>query len=79
MAITQGTSTQISSGSDTLVLKVTQDAYQGDAQYAVYVDGKQVGGTLTAKALHDSGQSHPLQISTDPVWCSAGRGSLLGA
>jgi hypothetical protein len=25
------------------------DAYQGDAQYAVYVDGKQVGGMLTLK------------------------------
>ena len=62
MAITPGTSTQVGTGSDTLVLKVTQDAYQGDAQYAVYVDGKQVGGTFTAKALHNSGQSDTLEI-----------------
>src|SRR5687768_5478514 len=65
MAITQGISTQIGSGSDTLVLKVTQDAYQGDAQYAVYVDGKQVGGTLTAQALRGSGQSDTLEIKGD--------------
>jgi Ca-dependent carbohydrate-binding module xylan-binding len=58
-------STQIGSGPDTLVLKVTQDAYQGDAQYAVYVDGKQVGGTVTAKALHNSGQSDTLEIKGD--------------
>ena len=65
MPTIQGTSTTIGSGSDTLVLKVTQDAYQGDAQYAVFVDGKQVGGTLTAKALHSSGQSDTLEIRGD--------------
>ncbi len=65
MATIQGTSTTTGSGSDTLVLKVTQDAYQGDAQYAVYVDGKQVGGTFTAKALHNSGQSDTLEIKGD--------------
>ena len=56
MAIIPGTSTQIGTGSDTLTLRITQDAYQGDSQYAVYVDGRQVGGTFTAKALHNSGQ-----------------------
>jgi hypothetical protein len=65
MAIIPGTSTQTGTGSDTLVLKVTQDAYQGDSQYAVYVDGKQVGGTFTAKALHNSGQYDTLQIKGD--------------
>jgi beta-glucanase (GH16 family) len=44
--------TSIGSGSDKLVLKISQDAYQGDAQYTVSVDGKQVGGTLTAHAAH---------------------------
>jgi hypothetical protein len=62
MAITQGKTTTIGSGSDTLVLEVTQNAYQGDAQYAVYVDGKQVGGTLTAQALRGSGQSDTVEI-----------------
>jgi hypothetical protein len=65
MAIIQGTSTRIGTGSDTLTLKITQDAYQGDSQYAVYVDGKQIGGTFTARALHSSGQSDTLEIKGD--------------
>ena len=43
------------SGGDKLVLKVSEDAYNGDAQYTVKVDGSQVGGTFTASALHGSG------------------------
>ena len=43
------------SGSDQLVLKLSEDAYNGDAQYTVKVDGVQVGGTFTASALHGSG------------------------
>jgi hypothetical protein len=65
MAITQGISTKVGSGSDTLMLKITQDAYQGDSQYAVFVDGKQIGGTFTAKALHNSGQYDTLEIKGD--------------
>jgi Ca2+-binding RTX toxin-like protein len=57
--------TKIGTGSDTLTLKITQDAYQGDAQYAVFVDGKQIGGTFTAKALKGSGQSDTLEIKGD--------------
>ena len=57
--------TTIGSGSDLLELKITQDAYQGDSQYAVYVDGKQIGGTLTAKALHGSGETDSLQVKGD--------------
>src|SRR5262249_34201802 len=60
-----GVNTVIGSGSDTLELKITQDAYQGDSQYAVYVDGKQIGATLTAKALHGSGQVDTLQVKGD--------------
>ncbi|SFL49006.1 calcium-binding protein, partial [Methylobacterium pseudosasicola] len=43
-------STSIGTGSDQLVLRISQDAYQGDAQYTVSVDGKQIGGVLTAHA-----------------------------
>ena len=43
------------SGSDQLVIKLSEDAYNGDAQYTVKVDGVQVGGTFTASALHGSG------------------------
>ena len=50
LAITLGT------GADTLGLKVSQDAWQGNAQYTVSVDGVQLGGTQTASALHAAGQ-----------------------
>jgi hypothetical protein len=46
-----GTATPIGSGSDTLVLRVCEAAYQGDAQFTVSVDGTQVGGTETATLL----------------------------
>ncbi|GAA0571260.1 hypothetical protein GCM10009416_07330 [Craurococcus roseus] len=52
-------------GSDSLVLKISQDAYQGDARYQVLVDGKQVGGTFTASALRSSGQSDTLTLKGD--------------
>jgi len=58
-------SQEIGSGSDSLVLKISQDAWQGDAQYVVKVDGKQVGGTLTASALHSSGQSDTITVHGD--------------
>jgi beta-glucanase (GH16 family) len=48
-------STTIGSGDQSLVLHIAQDAWQGDAQYTVSVDGNQVGGTLTASAAHSSG------------------------
>ena len=50
-------------GADTLTLKVSEDAYLGDAQYAVYVDGHQVGGTMTATASHGAGQSQTVNLS----------------
>ena len=52
-------------GSDTLVLKISQDAYQGSAEYTVSVDGKQVGGTFTASASHAAGQSDTLTLKGD--------------
>jgi Ca2+-binding RTX toxin-like protein len=55
----------VGSGSDTLVLKISQDAYQGDAQYTVSVDGKQVGGTLTAQASHAAGASDTVTVKGD--------------
>ncbi|MDI3307628.1 MAG: carbohydrate-binding domain-containing protein [Acetobacteraceae bacterium] len=58
-------SQEIGSGSDSLVLKISEDAWQGDAQYIVKVDGQQVGGTLTASALHSSGQSDTITVHGD--------------
>ena len=47
-----GTPVTTGSGSDTLVLSISEDAYLGNAQFTVSVDGKQIGGTLTATASH---------------------------
>ncbi len=54
--------TTIGSGADTLVLRISQDAYQGSAQYTVSVDGTQIGGTLTAATLHSTGQSDIVNV-----------------
>jgi hypothetical protein len=59
-----GTQT-VGSGSDTLVLKLSEDAYRGDAQFTVRVDGKQVGGTMTAHAIKNAGQYENLEIKGD--------------
>ncbi len=48
--------TILGSGPNTLALQVSEDAWQGDAQYTVSIDGTQVGGTQTATASHDTGQ-----------------------
>ena len=52
-------------GADSLILKISQDAYQGNAQYTVSVDGKQVGGTFTASASHAAKQSDILTLKGD--------------
>ena len=57
--------TTIGSGSDSLVLRISQDAYQGSAQYTVSVDGKQIGGTLTAGASHAAGQDDTITVKGD--------------
>ena len=43
----------VGSGTDTLVLNMAEDPYQGDAQFTVSVDGKQIGGTQTTTAVVD--------------------------
>jgi hypothetical protein len=53
------------SGADTLVLSVSEDAYLGNAQFTVAVDGKQLGGTFTATALHATGASQPFTFKGD--------------
>ena len=54
--------TTIGSGSSKIVLNVSEDAWRGDAQFTVKVDGQQVGGVLTATALHGSGQSQRVDV-----------------
>ena len=47
----------------TLTLNVSEDAWQGDAQFIVRVDGRQQGGTYTATASHAAGQSQAITIA----------------
>jgi beta-glucanase (GH16 family) len=49
----------------TIVLHVAEDAWNGDAQFKVLVDGQQVGGTYTATTLHSSGQWQDFTITGD--------------
>jgi hypothetical protein len=48
-----------------LVLGISEDAYQGDAQFTVSVDGKQLGGTFTTTALHASSASQNFTFKGD--------------
>jgi endoglucanase len=52
-------------GRDTVTISLGQDSYKGDAQYKVFVDGKQVGGIFTASALRNLGQSDTLTLHGD--------------
>jgi Ca2+-binding RTX toxin-like protein len=52
-------------GADTLVLRIAQDAWQGDAQYAVLVNGVRYGGVLTASSLVDSGLADTVTLRGD--------------
>jgi Ca-dependent carbohydrate-binding module xylan-binding len=57
--------TTIGSGSDTLILKMSEDAYLGDAQFTVLVDGTQLGGTFTTTASHATGASQTFTFKGD--------------
>jgi hypothetical protein len=61
-APTVPSSTIIGSGPDTLTFMVSEDAYKGDAQFTIAVDGRQIGGTQTAKALHATLQSQAFEV-----------------
>ncbi|BBU64173.1 serine protease (plasmid) [Methylosinus sp. C49] len=52
----EGPHISIGSGTDALVLQISEDAWQGDAQYTVSVDGNQIGDVLTASSSHADGQ-----------------------
>ena len=47
------------------MVEVSEDAWGGDAQFLVSVDGKQVGGTQTATALHSSGATERMTFMGD--------------
>jgi len=48
---------------DTLDLHVSEDAYQGDAQFTVSIDGTTVGGVRTATASHAAGATQDIAVS----------------
>jgi hypothetical protein len=52
-------------GSDSLVLTISEDAYQGDAEFTVSVDGKQLGGTFTSMVSHAAGQEQSFTFNGD--------------
>ena len=53
------------SGSDVLVLSLSEDAYRGDAHFRVAIDGQQLGTTFTATASHASGASQSFTFRGD--------------
>lgn len=55
----------LGSGPDSLVLMVSEDAYAGDAQFIVMIDGTQLGGTQTATTSHAAGALQALTIAGD--------------
>jgi hypothetical protein len=52
----------IGSGPDTLALQVSEDSWQGNAEFTVAVDGRQIGGVQTTTALHSSGQAQTFEV-----------------
>jgi len=52
-------------GSDTVALNLSEDAYQGDAQFTFSVDGKQVGAAQSVSASHGQGQSEAFTFKGD--------------
>ncbi len=50
------TQVTIGSGSDTFLVGISEDAWQGDARFTIKVDGAQQGGVQTASAPHSAGK-----------------------
>ena len=55
----------LGSGSDSIVLQMSEDAYQGDAQFTISVDGVQIGGILSVAALASAGQTQSVTVNGD--------------
>ncbi len=55
----------VGSGADTLTLNMAEDAYQGDAQFTISVDGQQIGGTQTTTASVAQGQQQEFDVHGD--------------
>jgi hypothetical protein len=55
----------VGTGADTFLLRMSEDAWQGDAQFTVSVDGVQRGGVLATAASHGAGQSQEFAVQGD--------------
>lgn len=63
---TSNVSTANASSTDTITLRVSEDAYKGDAQMVVKVDGKQVGDSAyTVTASHAAGKTQDITLTGD--------------
>ncbi len=51
------------SGPDTLDLSVSEDAWQGDAQFTIAVNGQTLSGVYTATASHAAGATQDVSVS----------------
>jgi beta-glucanase (GH16 family) len=58
-----GTPSGSGTGPDTVVVRVSGDAYNGNAQFVVKVDGQQIGGIQTATASHGAGQWQDIALN----------------
>jgi hypothetical protein len=45
-----------------MAIQVSEDAWNGNAQFTISVDGKQIGGTQTATASHSAGQTQTFNV-----------------
>jgi beta-glucanase (GH16 family) len=52
-------------GQSTIKLHVSEDGWKGDAQFQVFVDGKQVGGNHTVTASHRAGAWQDVVVTGD--------------
>jgi hypothetical protein len=50
---------------DVLALRMSEAAYQGNAEFTVDVNGTQVGGTFTTTALHSAGDAETVSLLGD--------------
>ena len=64
-ATTTPTSTDASgaTGTSALTLSLSEDAWQGDAQFSVAIDGKTIGAPQTVTALHSAGATQDFTFS----------------
>lgn len=53
----------VKTSTDTLVLQLSEDTWQGDAQAIITIDGQQIGSTVTVTALHSQGISQAVILT----------------